>query len=57
VAYGFDHYVSHIKREKKWETHNDLLKKVVTFVEGKNKQVNPHMLMYIKEKDLSTQII
>lgn len=57
VAYGYDHYVSHIKREKKWETHNDLLKKVLTFVEDKNKLVNPHMLMYIKEKDWKKEVL
>lgn len=48
VAYGFDHYVAYIKRGKTWERHNDLVKKVLRFPDGK-KKVHPHVLMYIQE--------
>lgn len=49
VAYGFEHYVAHIRRsENNWETHNNLKEKIIKLTDKKTKRVYPHLLIYIK---------
>jgi hypothetical protein len=49
VAYYSNHYVAHLRRfENKWETHNDLVKKIKTNTQSKVNKVNPHILVCIE---------
>lgn len=46
VGYGNDHYISYIKRNGKWEVHNDLQSKIVWTTS--KKIIEPHLIMYVK---------